>query len=348
MPTVNYDIQPIFAGATCAAKEFALVDDTLAAINLTGYDVQMFFTLIQVKGVTNPQAPEFLTIGAGLTVTSMAGGTVELDAQVIAWQPGTYRYTLVLVDPSSVRTIKVTGSWVIWYPLAENIIPPLDEGPPGTPGAAGAPGATIHSGVGAPSSALGANGDYYIDTANGDLYQKTAGTWAVIMNITGPTGPPGPSGTSIKVDMAGALVTGTLVETKLASIAFVAGDVLALDTDEIIAWMGKLLSNGAATIRMYLNDTNDLTTATQIATYSVTATLRTLPFRRTMQNITNASQRIFGSASSGINDLDTSTVNRSSLTFNRNTTHYLIVSAQLANALDTVFIDSFTCETKRP
>jgi len=47
-------------------------------------------------------------------------------------------------------------------------------------------------GSGAPSDALGNNGDYYLNTANGDVYYKTAGTWgAPIANIMGPEGDPG-------------------------------------------------------------------------------------------------------------------------------------------------------------
>ena len=54
------------------------------------------------------------------------------------------------------------------------------RGAAGAPGAAGADGSTLLTGTGVPASALGANGDYYIDTdaaTNGDLYKKTAGAW---------------------------------------------------------------------------------------------------------------------------------------------------------------------------
>jgi len=189
---------------------------------------------------------------------------------------------------------------------------------------------------------------------DGIVKQCGGGTWEIwpttAQNVVPPQiyTPAYTPPTLFRANMTGASLTGTLAETKLASIPFVSGDVLALDTDEILAWMGKTGSGGAATIRMYLNDTDDLTTPTQIATYSPTAGLRTLPFRRTMQNLTTASQRILGTASSAIEDLGTTTVNRSSLTYNRNTTHYLLVSGQLTNTGDTLYIDSFTCETKRP
>lgn len=53
----------------------------------------------------------------------------------------------------------------------------------------------ILTGAGAPSDANGENGDLYINTTNGDVYQKSAGTWgASVMNIIGPTGATGADG----------------------------------------------------------------------------------------------------------------------------------------------------------
>ncbi len=53
-------------------------------------------------------------------------------------------------------------------------------------GPAGADGAVWHSGSGAPGVGTGVNGDYYIDTENGDLYYKSTGSWGTsIMTIKG-------------------------------------------------------------------------------------------------------------------------------------------------------------------
>lgn len=46
-----------------------------------------------------------------------------------------------------------------------------------------------HSGAGAPSVALGEDGDFYLETATGDIYEKSAGVWSVVVNIMGPPGP---------------------------------------------------------------------------------------------------------------------------------------------------------------
>ena len=48
--------------------------------------------------------------------------------------------------------------------------------------------------LGAPSSGTVANGDYYLNTANGAVYNKASGSWSVIANITGPQGTAGTNG----------------------------------------------------------------------------------------------------------------------------------------------------------
>jgi hypothetical protein len=72
-------------------------------------------------------------------------------------------------------------------------------GAPGTPGMAGAPGSVWRSGAGAPASGTGIVGDWYLNTINGDVYEKTGvSTWTLRDNLTGPqgaTGSTGPAGT---------------------------------------------------------------------------------------------------------------------------------------------------------
>src|ERR1043166_9346444 len=52
------------------------------------------------------------------------------------------------------------------------------------PGLQGAPGATWRAGSGAPNNSLGANGDFYLDTDTGDVYQRNAGVYAVIFTMS--------------------------------------------------------------------------------------------------------------------------------------------------------------------
>lgn len=70
-------------------------------------------------------------------------------------------------------------------------------GPTGATGAAGADGISpvIYNDSGVPSVGLGIDGDYYIDTDNGDLYYKDTGVWgSPVANITGPQGDTGAAG----------------------------------------------------------------------------------------------------------------------------------------------------------
>jgi hypothetical protein len=63
-------------------------------------------------------------------------------------------------------------------------------------------------GAGVPASNLGLVGDYYLDTATGNVYTKTTGnTWVLISNITGPQGiqgVPGPTGATGPAGATGA------------------------------------------------------------------------------------------------------------------------------------------------
>jgi microcystin-dependent protein len=73
-------------------------------------------------------------------------------------------------------------------------------GPPGPAGPTGPMGPTGQAeqwwtGGGAPDPALGTVGDLYLETSNGDVYEKTAtSTWTFRVNIKGPTGATGAQG----------------------------------------------------------------------------------------------------------------------------------------------------------
>lgn len=75
--------------------------------------------------------------------------------------------------------------------------PPGDpgaDGADGAPGTPGAPGSVWREGTGVPSNGLGINGDFYLNDANGDVYLKSAGAYAVVANIRGPQGVQGNPG----------------------------------------------------------------------------------------------------------------------------------------------------------
>lgn len=67
-------------------------------------------------------------------------------------------------------------------------------GATGAAGAAGADGVTILNDSGPPGEGIGSNGDYYLDVATGAFYEKQAGTWQQVFNLTGAAGAQGPQG----------------------------------------------------------------------------------------------------------------------------------------------------------
>jgi hypothetical protein len=68
-------------------------------------------------------------------------------------------------------------------------------GPEGPQGPAGTDGKTVRSGAGSPSTSLGVDGDFYIDTSNNLIYgPKTGGSWGSGTSIVGPVGPTGATG----------------------------------------------------------------------------------------------------------------------------------------------------------
>jgi len=70
-------------------------------------------------------------------------------------------------------------------------------GAPGAPGAAGTPGEAWFSGVGAPPAGTGIVGDWWIDSASGDFYEKTGvSAWTLRGSLKGPQGSQGPQGTA--------------------------------------------------------------------------------------------------------------------------------------------------------
>jgi hypothetical protein len=64
------------------------------------------------------------------------------------------------------------------------------QGSTGLPGIPGPSGSRWFSGAGAPADVLGQSGDFYLNTVNGDVYEKSlASTWALLDNFMGPPGP---------------------------------------------------------------------------------------------------------------------------------------------------------------
>lgn len=85
-----------------------------------------------------------------------------------------------------------------WQPKGNIKGPKGDAGAQGATGAQGLPGVAGEqwfAGAGVPSSGVGAINDWYLNTTNGDFYEKTSGTsWTLRGNLKGPTGNTGAQG----------------------------------------------------------------------------------------------------------------------------------------------------------
>lgn len=72
---------------------------------------------------------------------------------------------------------------------------PGSTGTQGPPGTAGTPGEQWFTGTSVPASGLGVTGDWFLNSTNGDYYEKTAATtWTLRGNLKGSTGAQGPAG----------------------------------------------------------------------------------------------------------------------------------------------------------
>lgn len=90
-------------------------------------------------------------------------------------------------------------------------------GDDGADGAAGADGLQIRSGSGAPGSGVGANGEFYIDTAATALYgPKTAGAWGSGTSLIGPAG--AGSGDMLKSENLSGLANYTTARSNLGLV----------------------------------------------------------------------------------------------------------------------------------
>ena len=74
--------------------------------------------------------------------------------------------------------------------------PKGDKGDPGEDGKDGEDGSTWLTGTSKPSETLGKVGDMYLNTSNGDVYQKEESGWTLKMNIQGEDGEDGKDGTN--------------------------------------------------------------------------------------------------------------------------------------------------------
>jgi hypothetical protein len=154
-------------------------------------------TIVQVGGVV--EVPERI-VSATTSWTAVTANVVDgnrVVEQVVDWIGGSGA-------KPAVNVYKGTTGFVTDIAQATNVRGLQGiQGIPGTNGTNGANGATWRSSTGAPSNALGVDGDFYLDIATGNQYKKDAGSYALQSNLKGATGEAGKSAYQTFLDLPG-------------------------------------------------------------------------------------------------------------------------------------------------
>jgi hypothetical protein len=193
---------------------------------------------------------------------------------------------------------------------------------------------------GSARSVLGVTGNSTADVA---AIQSSAGGQHLVSTATSIAWAEQTTWTLFKNTTTGSSVTGTTSETKAASVLVTGG---TLDLNDIVTWRltaNKVNNNGTMTIRIYINDTDDLTTPTLWGTFTTTSNTIYTKFSReiTFKGAIN-SQRVASETTTLINDYSSafnSTPLNSTVDFS--TDQYFVMSIQLANGSDVASIDSY-------
>jgi collagen type VII alpha len=181
-------------------------------------------------GPAGPAGPAGATGGTGATGATGAAGTPGATGPTGATgTTGTTGSTGATGAPGAAGAAGAPG-------VAGPTGPVGATGATGATGAAGAAGATgpagasLLSGAAAPSNAVGANGDFYIDTTNNILIgPKASSTWpATGVSLVGPTGATGATGAAGATGVTGA--TGATGATGTTGIAGATGPTGATGT----------------------------------------------------------------------------------------------------------------------
>nr|MBA3685984.1 hypothetical protein [Planctomycetota bacterium] len=171
-----------------SAEQSVTVVDGLYAIQLSGFAA----TVLAESGLA-------LRVEVG-----EASGALTALTPNIALIPGLQATTAFSVSAGAVGTAGLVDGAVTAAKLAPGVIisgptgpqgPAGAQGPIGAAGVAGVDGRTVLNGSGVPAAGLGANGDFYLDTAVSRLYgPKTTGAWGAGVALIGATGPAGAAG----------------------------------------------------------------------------------------------------------------------------------------------------------
>lgn len=147
-------------------------DDILVALGRLENRCALNDAKVSASGYVKADGTVAMTGNLGFSGTSIAGVVLNnlTDAQRAALTPSN---GMIIYDTTLAQVMIYNGAWVS---LASS----------------GGTGTAWLNGSGAPSSGLGANGNYYLDTSTGNVYLKSSGTWSIIYS---PTASPLTTGT---------------------------------------------------------------------------------------------------------------------------------------------------------
>ena len=151
-----------------------------------------------VANITGPQGATGSTGASGAAGSNGTNGATWYSGSGVPSGGTGVNDDFYLRTSNSDVYLKSGGSWSVLLNIQGATGATGSTGPAGsngTNGTNGVDGATWYTGSGAPSGGTGVNNDLYYNTANGDIYKKTSGSWgSPIANITGPTGATGATG----------------------------------------------------------------------------------------------------------------------------------------------------------
>ncbi|MCX6880863.1 MAG: hypothetical protein NTW21_44745 [Verrucomicrobia bacterium] len=231
------------------------VTNPAAKLDINGAVAINGTSVINAQGVwvgspTGLQGPQGVAGAAGATGPAGINGFSVLNGiGVPASALGVNGDFYIDTTAKTIYGPKTSGAWGAAVALVGPAGATGATGPQGVAGATGAQGtagtngSTIWNGGGAPSSGMGANGDFYIDTTAKTIYgPKTSGAWGSAASLVGPTGATGPQGVAGATGPAGSQGSKGLnwLGTWNSSTAYVANDAVQYNGS---AWVA-LQSNG--------------------------------------------------------------------------------------------------------
>jgi len=233
--------------AADADKKIEVIFPTQEAITVVGdgnksVSIQRAFTHITMDVETN------LTLTGVVNVNNLKIG----DKIVISATAKDDDRVLTLHTSLGNRAINLTQDaeeniLLVWNGTTFKVLA-FGDGADGSDGDDGADGSSFLSGAGVPDNQFGADGDLYLNTTDGEVYKKVAGTWGSIGNLKGADGndgndgAPGASMTFEKVTPAfAAAIELQITEGKTLAVPGTLTDDLALTADVTAAIDGAMV-----------------------------------------------------------------------------------------------------------